>query len=1478
MKHSSNGKFLSTTMLSSGALLLFAALPGTARADDLPAGGVVAAGTATIGSNGQTTTVNQSSGRAVINWDSFSVSQGKTVAFVQPDAQSATLNRVTGSTSSTIAGQILSNGAVYLVNPNGIAITATGTVQTGGGFVASTLGMADANFMAGNARFTGGGSSAPVSNAGHITAGQGAYVALLGGSVANSGTIAVPLGRVGLGSGESITLDLNGDGFMQVAVPTSALTGDAALISHSGSISASGGYVVLEAATVRDAVRNVINLSGDINADSAFGTAGNIRLLGGDGGTVTVSGTLSAQAVGGGGHSGLVETSGANFDFTGLRVLTLSRGGFGTWLIDSTDLTVDAGMATAISANLAMNNVTLQTNIGGTSIANGDINFNVDGKISWFSTSALTFSAYRDVNINGGIVGGESASLNIRADNTGTGNGSLYLGASSYITNQRSPGSAFRIAIFYNPVSYSNPTDFSNHISTNSGYLPIAYMLVNNVDDLQNINQNLNGSYALGKDIDASSTASWNGGAGFIPIGTDGLGTILNAGLGFVGHFNGNYYTIGSLAIARPNVDDVGLFGAVWNNGGFSSSGIADFQNIKLVNGNITGHSNVGGVFGSVGSIGSLTSSQINLSDIGFTGSVTGGGTNIGGVIGAVGDGPVLDHLRSSGSVTGNSYVGGLIGTMSALSLTNSYSSSDVVGSHQVGGLAGGNSNALTEGVYATGNVTGFDKVGGLFGYSTGTLSVAYSTGSITAPSGYSVGGLIGFITGTTVHDVYSTSNITAPNGLAVGGIAGLNYESPVYRSYYAGTINSPNTNSVGALSGELVGYHNFFLNSFWDTAIIGPDAKQAFGFITVYDVSTVAGLTTNQLQDFNTYSATYTNWDFASIWSPPTQAGQAGQTAGYYPQLYALTPVVVASAANATRAYGAVNPDFAVTITSGAGYHGAAYVFQPVGGDALYSQSLVSATLTQSLSVGQYGILRNTATGSGGVVYRVIDATGGTLSVTPAPLTITYTADPFSRLYGAANPAFTGAESITGLVNGDTFASVTTGTASYGTIATSGSNVGSYAITGSGLAANSSNYSFTFAQAAGNATALTITPAALTITYTADPFSRFYGAADPIYTGTQSAIGLVNGDTLAAVTTGTANYATNATSGSGTGSYAINGSGLVANSGNYRFTFAQAAGNATALTITPAALSVVADPLSRTYGAANPALTYAATGLVNGDTLSGGLATSATTASSAGSYGITQGSLAASANYALSFTGALLTINPAALTITYTADPFSRLYGNANPALTGTQSATGLVNGDTLAGVTTGTASYATSATSGSNVGSYAITGSGLAANSGNYSFTFAQAAGNARALTITPRPLSVTADPLSRQFGFPNPPLTYVVGPANATSGLVNGDVLTGALSTTATVSSPSGDYAILQGSLAASANYTLNYTGALLKIALPPLQSLSSFVPTPASDQAQMLQPDVPKGCTNDQVSGQIRETGKAGIDTSGGASCN
>src|SRR6202021_933883 len=228
-------------------------------------------------------------------------------------------------------------------------------------------------------------------------------------------------------------------------------------------------------------------------------------------------------------------------------------------------------------------------------------------------------------------------------------------------------------------------------------------------------------------------------------------------------------------------------------------------------------------------------------------------------------------------------------------------------------------------------------------------------------------------------------------------------------------------------------------------------------------------------------------------------------------------------------------------------------------------------------------------------------------------------------------------------------------------------------------------------------------------------------------------------------------------------------------------------------LTVTAAALTVTADAQTRAYGAANPTLTYVSTGLVNGDTLTGALATTATVTSSvAGSpYAINQGTLAASSNYTLSYTGANLTVTAAALTVAANAQ--SRVYGTANPTLTYTE--TGLVNGDTLTGALATTATV-TSSVAGSP---YAITQGTLAASS-NYTLSYTGAN-----LTVTAAALSVTANAQSRVYGAANPTLTYTE------TGLVNGDTLTGALATTATVTSSvaGSPYAITTGTLAASPN---------------------------------------------------------------------
>ena len=130
---------LRSALLASSSVLVLGGGALPAAAQSLPSQGVVTSGAASISQSGASMTVTQGSARAIINWDIFSIGQHNAVTFVQPNASSAILNRVTGNTTSTIAGQLNANGQVYLVNPNGIAITKSGAVQVGGSFVATTL-------------------------------------------------------------------------------------------------------------------------------------------------------------------------------------------------------------------------------------------------------------------------------------------------------------------------------------------------------------------------------------------------------------------------------------------------------------------------------------------------------------------------------------------------------------------------------------------------------------------------------------------------------------------------------------------------------------------------------------------------------------------------------------------------------------------------------------------------------------------------------------------------------------------------------------------------------------------------------------------------------------------------------------------------------------------------------------------------------------------------------------------------------------------------------------------------------------------------------------------------------------------------------------------------------------------------------------------------------------------------------------------
>lgn len=167
----------------------------------LPQGGSVVSGNVTISNPAATfMRINQATDRAIINWNSFSIGNGETTQFIQPNTTSAALNRVTGGNLSAIYGTLNANGRIYLVNPNGVLIGSSGLVNTSG-FLASTLDVSNSAFMAGGDMIFKGDSTSEVKNLGTINSNNG-DVYLIAQKVTNSGSINVSNGKVALVAGK----------------------------------------------------------------------------------------------------------------------------------------------------------------------------------------------------------------------------------------------------------------------------------------------------------------------------------------------------------------------------------------------------------------------------------------------------------------------------------------------------------------------------------------------------------------------------------------------------------------------------------------------------------------------------------------------------------------------------------------------------------------------------------------------------------------------------------------------------------------------------------------------------------------------------------------------------------------------------------------------------------------------------------------------------------------------------------------------------------------------------------------------------------------------------------------------------------------------------------------------------------------------------------------------------------------------------
>ncbi|MFN9253743.1 MAG: YDG domain-containing protein [Holosporaceae bacterium] len=281
-----------------------------------PADGVVAAGSATISESGKKLDVHQASDRAVIDWRSFNIDVDEHTQFHQPSASAVAVNRVNSNDPSQIMGRLSANGNVVLINPNGVFFGRDSRVDVNG-LIATTADVDNNQVMqGGKLHFTKPGKpTATITNQGTITAKQAGLVGLVAPNVENDGVIAARLGKVQLASGDQMTVDLYGDGLMELAVSD---TVEAQLVKNTGTISAEGGTIALTAAAGREIVNSLVQIEGELTAPTVAEHNGKI-IIAAEGGNATIlaGGQIKASGEAAGTTGGTVRLEADRIAVTG---------------------------------------------------------------------------------------------------------------------------------------------------------------------------------------------------------------------------------------------------------------------------------------------------------------------------------------------------------------------------------------------------------------------------------------------------------------------------------------------------------------------------------------------------------------------------------------------------------------------------------------------------------------------------------------------------------------------------------------------------------------------------------------------------------------------------------------------------------------------------------------------------------------------------------------------------------------------------------------------------------------------------------------------------------------------------------------------------------------------------------------------------------------------------------------------------------
>jgi YDG domain/MBG domain (YGX type)/Bacterial DNA-binding protein len=892
-------------------------------------------------------------------------------------------------------------------------------------------------------------------------------------------------------------------------------------------------------------------------------------------------------------------------------------------------------------------------------------------------------------------------------------------------------------------------------------------------------------------------------------------------------------YANGTLTIAKANLTitpnarstQYGL-GTTMGTTAFTSSGLVNSEtigNVVLASNGSAVTTNVGtyNITASTAGGGTFNSANYNISYANGTLNVTAApltltAANLSRTYGAAN--PTTD----TAAVTGTLYNGNTVSSVG-------------VSSAATGTTAAGSTANLTasSAVFGNGSASNYNIT-----YVNGTLSISkaalgisasgvYSGSTSVAPDTYALTGLmngetVNNITSVTVSNANVAGNganrittIVVGNGTASMSnyVLGASYNAAANTSTtnYFTMSKAPLTvtadNAAMFVSQTVPGSYNVSYSGF-----VGGQTSANAG-LTVGTISNSAStgapagayVLTPTGWSASNYNISYVNGSFTVI--PANQLlVQVGSTSiTYGTGLSYASPTVQYMAGNATL----------VTLTQSQ-QNGNTFTFADgSSGSVTFTLGAANASLSSSnnLVVGSYQVVGSNFSKTSTNFNGNITYTGSTV-VNAAGLTVNT---------GNVSKVYDGSTSMTGLtiglntvVAGDVV--TVSGSGSFAQ-AGAGANI-SYSVAGLALGgADATNYFLTGGNSFSGTNGV-INKAALTVT--ASNASTQYGLGTTLGSSAFNSAGLVNGETIGAVTLASVGSAATAN----VGAYNITSSAATGGTfdiNNYNVSYA----NGT-LNVTPAPLTLTADNQSRAYGAANPTsgtVTVSGT-LYNGNAVGNAtLSSSATPTTAAGSTANLSASNAlfsngSAGNYNITYVDGSLSVTQANLTLT--ANNVSTQYGLGTTLGSTAFTASGLANGETVGAVTL--ASTGNAATT--NVGAYNVTAANATGGTfaaSNYNISYANGT-----LTVIPANLTITANSTTTQYGLG----TTLGSTAFTTSGLQNSETI-GTVTLTSTGSAATanvGAYNITSSAATGGTfdinNYNVSYANGTLNVTPAPL----------------------------------------------------